>query len=137
MAAFLAEPNEMELASGDMGSACLEVHIKEKVCFVAGKEFAPLGHHGHAMVVMKALCGLKTSGARFHESLSGSMHQLGFKLGKADSDVWMKDCGSHCKHVCTWADDVLCAGKSPKEFCDALRTTGFVLKPEQEPKHHL
>ena len=49
----------------------------------------------------------------------------------------MKDCGLHCEHVCTWVDDVLHAGKSPKEFCDASRTMGFALKQEEEPKHHL
>ena len=33
---------------------------KEKVCFVAGKDFGDL--EGHTMIVIKALYGLKSSG---------------------------------------------------------------------------
>ena len=53
--------NDLDLAAGDIGSAYLEAFTREKVCFVAGKEFAPFGHEGHTMVVIKALHGLKTS----------------------------------------------------------------------------
>ena len=137
MVVFLAELNGLELAAGDIGSACLEAFTREKVCFVAGKEFAPFGHKGHTMVVIKALHGLETSGARFHELLAESLEQLGFHMSKADSDIWMKDCGSHYEYVCTWADDVLHAGRNSKEFYDGLRKIGFVLKPEEEPSHHL
>ena len=62
---------------------------------MAGKEFTSFGHNGHLVIVLKALCGLKTSGARFHEKFADSLHQLGFFTSKADTDVWMKDCVTH------------------------------------------
>ena len=50
---FLAELNDLELYSADIGNAYLEVYTKENVCFVAGKDFGDL--EGHTMIVIKVL----------------------------------------------------------------------------------
>ena len=105
MMIFLAELNGMELISADIGNAYLEAYTDEKVCFIAGHEFKDYGHEGHLMLIVKALYGLKTSGARFHEKFAETMYQLGFMPSKADSDVWMKDCKDHWEYVCTWVDE--------------------------------
>eukprot|EP00957_Ditylum_brightwellii_P149520 11386299-Ditylum_brightwellii.AAC.1 len=60
--------------------------------YYSSKEFQDYGHEGHLMLIVKALYGLKTSGARFHEKISETMYQLGFMPSKADSDVWTKNC---------------------------------------------
>ncbi len=137
MIVFLAELNDLELAAGDISSAYLEAFTKEKICFVAGKEFEPFGHEGHMMLVVKALYGLRTSGAHFHELLCHRMEQLGFSLSKADSDIWMRDCGTHYDYACTWVDDILYSGKEPQVFYDALRKVGFKLGDTKEPSYHL
>ena len=103
---------------------------------VAGAEFADYGHHGHTMIIVKALYGLKTSGARFHERLAQVLTSLGYKTCKAVSDVWMKDCGTHYEYVCTWVDDLLYSGNDPKSFYDALQKIGFKLKGVGEPTYN-
>eukprot|EP00957_Ditylum_brightwellii_P092664 7055790-Ditylum_brightwellii.AAC.1 len=87
MMIFLAELNGMKLLSADIGNAYLEAYTDEKECFIAGHEFKDYGYEGHLMLIMKALYGLKTSGARFHEKFADTMYQLGFMPSKADSDV--------------------------------------------------
>eukprot|EP00957_Ditylum_brightwellii_P048967 3715668-Ditylum_brightwellii.AAC.1 len=38
-----------------------------------GKTFQDYGHEGHLILIVKALYGLKISGARFHEKLTETM----------------------------------------------------------------
>jgi Reverse transcriptase (RNA-dependent DNA polymerase) len=70
---FLAEHNGMELWGTDIGNAYLESYTKEKekVCFTAGPEFGE--QEGHAFVIKKALYGLRSSGARWHDRLYDSL----------------------------------------------------------------
>ena len=58
---FLAELNGLQVAGGDVGDAHPEACTKEKACFRAGEEFGEL--KGHLLIVVKALCGLRSSGA--------------------------------------------------------------------------
>eukprot|EP00957_Ditylum_brightwellii_P025024 1893631-Ditylum_brightwellii.AAC.1 len=58
MIIFLVELNGMELIAADIG-----------------KEFQDYVHEGHLLIV-KALYGLKTSGARCHEKFAETMYQL-------------------------------------------------------------
>ena len=75
---FLAELNGMDTYAADIGNAYLEAYTQEKVCFIAGPEFAAYGHAGHLMEIVKALYGLKSSGSWFHEKFADSMTDLGF-----------------------------------------------------------
>ena len=68
---FLAELNGLDLMQADIGNAYLEAYTKEKVFFIAGPEFGEL--EGHVLVIRKALYGLRSSGARFHEKLADSL----------------------------------------------------------------
>ena len=135
---FLSELNELELCSGDIGNAYLEAYTKEKVCFIGGKEFAPYGHEGHLLIIVKALYGLKTSGARFHEKFGEPIRDMGFHPSKADSDVWMKNCESHYEYVVTYVDDLLYCGKDAKKFYSDLQEHyKYKLKGVGHPTYHL
>jgi hypothetical protein len=59
------------------------------------------------MVIVKALYGLRTSGAHFHEKFADTLLAMQFLPCKADPDVWMKDCGTHYGYVCVYVDDLL------------------------------
>jgi hypothetical protein len=134
---FLAELNSLELCAGDVGNAYLEAYTQEKVCFIAGKEFEDYGHSGHLLMIVKALYGLKTSGAHWHEKLADSLRCLEYVSSKADSDLWMKDCGDHWSYLCVWVDDLLYAGKDAAGFYDSLKKLGFKLKGVGTPTYHL
>jgi Reverse transcriptase (RNA-dependent DNA polymerase) len=60
-----ADWNDLDIMVGDVSSAYLEAFTQEKVCFLAGPEFGPLEEH--LLVIVRALYGLRTSGARWHD----------------------------------------------------------------------
>ena len=134
---FLAELNGLELMAADVGNAYLEAYTKEKVAFIAGPEFGPL--EGHVMLICKALYGLRSSGARFHEKLADTLRDLNFYPSRADPDVWIRDAGDKYEYVCTYVDDLLVAMKSPSEFMQALQAAPwhYKLKGVGFPKYHL
>lgn len=132
----IAELNGLVIMVGDVSSAYLEAFTREKVCFIAGPEFGPL--EGHLLVISRALYGLRTSGARWHERYADVMRIMGFYPCKADADVWMKDCTTHYEYVLVYVDDLMFIGKDPQAFFDTLTNEhGFKLKGVGKPSYHL
>jgi Reverse transcriptase (RNA-dependent DNA polymerase) len=86
MVMFLAELNSLNFWSTDIGN---KSNTMEKIYIVGGKEFACVGLEGHTLVIVKALYGLKSSGARWWEVLADVLRQMGFTPSKADNDIWM------------------------------------------------
>ena len=87
MITFLAELNDLELWSTDIGNAYLESHTTEKVAFIAGKEFGQ--YAGHTMIIVKALHGLKSSGKCWHDHPFDALTWMGFTPSKEEGDIWM------------------------------------------------
>ena len=85
---FFAELNGLQLYAADVGNAYLEAKTKEKVFIYGGPEFRDLGLEGHLLVIVRALYGLKTSGARWHDRFADTLRKIGFAPCKADTDVW-------------------------------------------------
>ena len=136
IAIVAGELNDLEIMVGDISSAYLEAFTQEKVYFIAGPEFGPL--EGHLLVIVRALYGLRTSGARWHDRYADVMRIMGFHPCKADPDVWMKDCTTHYEYVLVYVDDLMFIGKKPQEFFDSLKDEhGFNLKGVGTPSYHL
>lgn len=134
---MVGELNGLKPMAGDIGNAYLEAKTKEKVYITAGPEFGE--DEGCIMIIEKALYGLRSSGARFHEKLADTLRALGFKPSKADPDVWMKDCVTHYEYVCCYVDDLLAVMKNPQAFYDTLQSDpyNYKLKGVGEPEYHL
>ena len=103
LALLIGELNGLSPMVGDVGNAYLEAYTKEKVYFIAGPEFGELA--GHTLIISKALYGLRTSGARYHEVMSGTLSDMGFKPCQADPDLWYRDMGDHYDYVCVYVDE--------------------------------
>ena len=73
------------MCAANVGNAYLEAYTTEKVGFVAGSEFG--NRAGCTLVIVKALYGLKSSGAPFHDLWSDTINDLGWFPSKADWDV--------------------------------------------------
>jgi len=131
---FAAVLNNLLLCAADVGSAFLHGYTKELVYTIAGPEWGPLA--GCVMIMVRSIYGLKTSSAAFHEVLSASLLRLGFKPSKADSDLWMKDCGTHYEYVCTYVDDLLIMSKNPMAIIDELKKE-YPLKGVGAPEYYL
>jgi len=118
MVIFLAELNGLELYAADVGNAYLEAKTKEKVYFVAGDGFGDL--QGHTLVIVKALYGLRSSGARWHERFADTLRDMGFTPSKADPDVWMRRVEDWYEYIAVYVDDLAIASKDPKAIIGEL-----------------
>eukprot|EP00957_Ditylum_brightwellii_P053256 4038058-Ditylum_brightwellii.AAC.1 len=134
---FLSQLNDLELCAADVGNAYLEAYTKEKVAFIAGKEFGPLA--GHTLLISKALYGLRSSGARFHDKFADTLSDMGFIPSLCDPDVWYRDAGHCYEYICTYVDDLLVAMKEPSTFMEALQSDpyNYKLKGVGPPRYHL
>ena len=138
LAALIGEMNGLKSMVGDIGNAYLESYTREKVYFIAGPELGEL--EGHTMVSVKALYGLQTSGARFHEKLSETLLSEGFRPSLADPDLWIRDAGDVYEYVCVYVDDLMAILKDPDKFFKRLQDPelyGYKLKGVGPPEYHL
>jgi len=95
---------------------------REKLWTVAGPEF---GSEGSVMIIMRALYGLKSSGAAWRSTLAVTKGTLGYRPTQADPDVWIKqatkqDGEPYCKLMLISVDDVLHIAKHPEEVMAKL-----------------
>ena len=109
----------------------------EAVVFEAGPEFGEL--KGRLLKVIKAQCGLKSPGKMWHDRLHDVLTAMGWIPSKAESDIWMKDCGSHYECIAVCVDNLLIASKKPQEIIDALKgePNNFKLKGTRPVTCHL
>jgi hypothetical protein len=133
---FLGELNGLDVDAADVGNAYLMAYTKEKLYIIAGPGFGD--RQGCWLVIVKALYGLWTSGARWHEFFADTLMDMNFYPCKADPDVWMKeDCGTHYEFVCVYVDDLACVMSHPNLFFQELRSRGYKLKGVGEITYHL
>jgi hypothetical protein len=133
---FIAELNNLQLWSTDIGNAYLEAKTSEKVYIIAGAEFGDL--EGHVLVIHKALYGLRSSGARWHERFAECLRELSFHPCKAEPDIWMRKKQDQYEYVAVYVDDLAMAMLDPTEFTNALEVKyKFKLKGTGPIKYHL
>ena len=71
----------------DIQNAYLTTKCREKIWTKAGLEF--WSDAGRPMIIVRAMYGLKRSGAAFRAYLAETLVDIGFKPSLADPDVWM------------------------------------------------
>jgi hypothetical protein len=131
---LLASLNGLDVCAADIGNAFLYGKSREKAYVIAGREFGELA--GKPLIIDKGLYGLRSSSARFHEHLSAKLRSMGYRPSKADSDFWIKDCGTHYEYIATYVDDVLAFGKNPMATIDELKND-YILKGVGRPEYYL
>ena len=121
MVVFLSQLNNLEIWGADVGNAYLEAYTDEKLCIMAGPEFKEL--QGHLLIMVKALYGTRSGGARWHDRLFDILQELKFKPSKAVPDVWMRpEPGGTCyEYIAVYVDDLAIAAKDPQAFCNELK----------------
>ena len=121
MVVFLSQLNDLEIWGADVGNAYLEACTDEKLCIIAGPEFKEL--QGHLLIMIKALYGTHSGGARWHDRLFDILQELKFKPSKADPDAWMRpEPGGTCyEYITVYVDDLAIAAKDPQAFCNELK----------------
>jgi hypothetical protein len=74
---------------------------------------------------VRALCGMKLTGARFRDYLAASLRDMGYKSCKVDPDVWVKaatkaDGTKFYSFALAYVDNILCLDTNLKQVMDAL-----------------
>ena len=103
---------------GEVSSAYCEASAQEKHLFIAGPEFWEL--EGHLLVIVRALYGLRTSSARWHDRFADTLRSMGYNPCKADPNIWLKDCETHYEYDCVYVADLMVIGQNPELFMQAL-----------------
>ena len=133
---FLAELNGLDTWATDIGNAYLESKTNEKVCITAGPEFGEL--EGHTLLVHKALYGLRTSGARWHDKLADCLRDMGFTPSRAEADIWMREVNNKYEYIASYVDDLAIASENPQAIIKLLTEKHkFKLKGTGSIAYHL
>jgi transposase InsO family protein len=135
LAMLAAQLNDLLGVSIDIENAYLHGLTKELVYTVLDSSYGP-ELAGKFLVVVKGLYGLKTSGARFHESLSDTLLSMGFRPCRADADLWMREFDDHLEYVIRYVDDLYIFSRSPATIVDKLREV-YNLKGGSSPDYFL
>ena len=128
---LIAALNDLDILACDIQNAYLNAGTKEKNWFVAGLEFGPQ-NVGKPVLIVKALYGLRSSGAQWREHMANTLRTAGFKSCQADADVWLRpavkaDGTKYYEYVLCYVDDILCGSEHPQKFMDYL-ATAYTLK---------
>ena len=73
-----ASLNMLNVFAYDIRNTYLNADCREKLWIVVGAEFS--SDKGAVMIIVKALCRLKSSGAAWREKLARTMDDIGYKL---------------------------------------------------------
>ena len=85
----------------------------------AGPEFGK--NEGRYMIVVRALYGLKSSGAMWHRKLAENLRDMGFRPSKADYDLWMRQRQYHWEYVAVIVDHLLVYSKEHTTIIEPLK----------------
>ena len=133
---FIAELNKLKLWGTDIGNAYLESYTDEKVYVIARPEFGEL--EGHALVVTKALYGLRESGKMWGNCIFDVLIEMGFTCSKAEPDIWFRRVQDHYEYIAIYVDDLVIASNDPQGIIDVLeKKYRFKLKGTGEISFHL
>jgi Reverse transcriptase (RNA-dependent DNA polymerase) len=124
LALLIAALNDLDVLACDVQGAYLNAMTKEKIWTICGLEFGA-HRHGKKALIVGALYGLKSSGARWREHLAQTLRDFGYQSCKADPDIWMKAKGkpngdAYWEYVLVYVDDILCISHEPQKFMDML-----------------
>jgi len=133
--------NDLKALACDILNAYLTAQCREKFWCTAGPEFG--SDRGKTMIVVRALYGLKSSGAAFRAFLAKHLSDIGFAPTLADADVWMRpaireDGFKYWECVLCYVDDLLAIGDDPTRIMKSIQSK-FSLKDNkmEKPENYL
>ena len=124
IALLIAALNDLAVLSADIQNAYLHAKCREKIWTRAGPEFG--SDQGCVMIVVRALYGLKTSGAAFRSLLADRLYDIGYKPTKGDPDVWIRpavkaDGYEYYEMVLVYVDDIFAISHVPTKTLEQIQ----------------
>ena len=109
MALMLVALNDLDVQCRDVMNAYITAHGREKIWTILGPEHGE--GEGKKAIIVRALYGLKSSGAAFRPHLCECMEALGYKSCLADPDLWYKaqvrDGCEYYSYILCYVDDIM------------------------------
>jgi hypothetical protein len=137
----IAALNDLDVLGADISNTYLTAPTTEQVWTILGAEWRP--DAGKRAIIVRALYGLKSSGAAYHNHFASYLRKLKFHSCLADPDVWLRlgwrqDGTEYYEYLLVYVDDLLAISEQPKLILDDVNTY-FHLKPESvgPPKIYL
>ena len=133
IALTIAALNGLKVLACDLENAYLTAPCREKIWTVAGLEFG--SDAGKVMIIVRALYGLKSSGAAFRSFLADHLFEMGYRPSQADPDVWLKPAiksngFKYWSIILCYVDDVLAINETPEETLKGIQLK-FKLKNDK------
>jgi hypothetical protein len=120
---LVAALNGLDIMGADVQNAYINASTKERVYTTAGPEFG--SNSGRPAIIVRALYGLKSSGARCRDHFTAILVQIGFTSSRADPDVWMRknkrpDGFAYWECILCYVDDILVVSHDPMKTMNVL-----------------
>jgi len=120
---LIAALNGLDLLGANVQNAYINAKTSERVYTTAGPEFG--SNQGRPAVIVSALYGLKSSGARWRDQFASILKELGFVNSRADPNVWMQkatkpDGLKYWEYVLCYVDDILAISHQPQLIMDDI-----------------
>ncbi len=138
---LIAAINCLVILGADVQNSYINARTREKVYMITGPELG--SNAGRPATIVRALYGLKSSGARWRDHLAAIFREAGFTNSKADPDVWMRKAQKpnkflYWEYVLCYVDDILAVSHDPRAILDTILQQ-VTLKPGsiEEPKNYL
>ena len=117
--------NNLDVLACAIQNAYMTAQGREKIWTRTGPEFG--SEIGCIMIVVRALYGLKSSGAAFGALLVETLYDLGYLPTKADLDVWIRlavkaNGFEYYEFVLCYVNDVLSISHDPQKKWMVSRT---------------
>ncbi len=121
---------------GDVGNAFVSADTREKVNFIAGREFGE--RQGMTVIIKKTLYGFASSAACFHADFDDTLRVFGFVPTHFDNDVLIhlnKDKKAY-KYIRSHVDDFCIFSRDPKLIMTQIKSV-FTVKSQGPPEYYL
>ena len=122
----LAALNDVDVLACDVSNAYLNAECREKIWFKAGMEFGEFA--GYAIVIKRALYGLKSSGAAWRALLKSTIEgpRMKFVCTIADQDVYRREAckpngDKYYEYILVYVDDILIVSHDPEPILEELK----------------
>jgi hypothetical protein len=135
----IAALNEYDVFACDVNNAYLNAPCREKIWFEGGAECGE--DRGKILVVVRALYGLKSSGASWRQMMANTLIDMGFEESRGDPDVYMRKAadkdGNRCwEYLLCYVDDILAISFRAREVVAEVGRR-FDIKDLEEPSLYL
>ena len=110
IALTIASLNKLQVKAGDIENAYITAPCQEQIWTKLGPEFG--ADEGKKAIIIRAIYGLKSSGAAFRSHLADCMTTLEYTPCRADNDLWMKretnaEGLSYYSYILCYVDDIM------------------------------